>query len=249
MRDRLAVTVISCALVTRMEEKATIPASAIQVKRMDSIVLWGRRSAFNVQKVLWLLGELELEFHYEDVGGAHGRLDTPEFLRMNPHGRVPVLRDGSTVIWESHSILRYLAASYGSQALWPADPGKRSQADRWMDWSQTALQPAFMQLFWGYFRTPRALWDRAGLEPAIEACDIRFGLLDEQLARLPFLAGHELTLADIPAGTTLFRYFGMGVDVPRHPNVDAWYARLCAREAYRAAVMVSFDELRGRLAY
>ena len=211
--------------------------------------LWGRASAFNVQKVLWLLGELELEFEHEEVGGAHGGLDDPAFLRMNPHGRVPVLRDGDTIVWESHSILRYLAARYGGAALWPADPGERSRVDRWMDWSLASLQPAFMSLFWGYFRTPPERWDRAGLAPAMAECDQFFSLLDGVLAGQSYLAGAAFSLADIPAGTALYRYFNMDQPVPRHRNVDAWYERLCARKAYREAIMVPFEELRGREDY
>jgi glutathione S-transferase len=216
---------------------------------MARLTLWGRASAFNVQKALWLLGELGLPFDHEQVGGAHGGLDAPEFLRINPHGRVPVLRDGDTIVWESHSILRYLAARYGSEALWPAEPAARSLVDRWMDWSLASLQPAFMRLFWGYFRTPQDLWDRAGLQPAIEKCDRLFMLLDGQLAGRAYLAGSAFSLADIPAGTTLYRYFGIGLAVPHHPNVDAWYGRLCARKAYQQAIMVPFEDLRGRMEY
>jgi glutathione S-transferase len=216
---------------------------------MRSITLWGRRSAFNVQKVLWLLGELGLSFDHRQAGGAYGGLDAPEFLRMNPHGRVPVLQDGDTIVWESHSVLRYLAARYGSDVLWPAEPGARSRADRWMDWSLSSLQPAFMRLFWGFFRTPPNLWRRDELAPAIRDCDRLFATLDGHLATSAFLAGPSFTLADIPAGTTLYRYFGMGLDVPRRANVDAWYARLCERKPYQDAVMVPFEELRGRLDY
>ncbi|MEQ8334049.1 glutathione S-transferase [Nisaea sp.] len=122
--------------------------------------VWGRRSAFNVQKVMWLIGELGLPHYHTDLGGAAGGLDDPAFLAMNPHGRVPVIDDDGTIVWESHAILRYLAAVHGDAALWPDDPAKRSEADRWMDWAQTSLQPAFLTgIFWGYYRTPEAQRD------------------------------------------------------------------------------------------
>ncbi|KOQ20555.1 glutathione S-transferase, partial [Achromobacter xylosoxidans] len=114
------------------------------------LTIWGRRSSFNVQKVLWLAGELGLAYEHVPAGGQFGLLDTPDFLRMNPHGRVPLLRDGDTVVWESHAILRYLAARHGADAFWSADPARRARADGWMDWAQTALQPAFLAgVFWG----------------------------------------------------------------------------------------------------
>src|ERR1700752_176248 len=99
------------------------------------VTVWGRRSSFNLQKVMWLLGELQLEHRHIELGGQFGGLDTPEFLDMNPHGRIPVIDDQGTVVWESHAILRYLAARFGGTALWPDDPAERSLADRWMDWS------------------------------------------------------------------------------------------------------------------
>lgn len=216
---------------------------------MSTIIVWGRRSAFNVQKVLWMLGELAIEFDHRDAGGSAGGLDRPEFLAMNPHGRVPVIADGQVIVWESHSILRYLAATYGSGSLWSESPALRSAADRWMDWSLATLQPDFMKLFWGAFRTPESERDQAAIRAALSACDRHFRMLDAQLESQPFLAGSELTMADLPAGTSLYRYFEMGIDVPRPPHVCAWYSRLAARPAYREHVMVPFEELRGRLQF
>jgi glutathione S-transferase len=79
------------------------------------LTIWGRRSSFNLQKVMWLVGELAVPHKHIEVGGKFGGLDTPEFLAMNPHGRIPVLQDGEAIVWESHTILRYLAARYGKQ--------------------------------------------------------------------------------------------------------------------------------------
>jgi glutathione S-transferase len=80
------------------------------VKEIEMLKVWGRRSSFNVQKVMWLIGELGLAHEHIDAGGAFGGLDTPAFLAMNPHGRIPVIRDELATVWESHAILRYLAA-------------------------------------------------------------------------------------------------------------------------------------------
>ena len=216
---------------------------------MSDLTLWGRRSAFNVQKVLWALGELGLGFELREVGGSFGGLDRPEFRALNPHGRIPVLADGGLVVWESHSILRYLAARYGAGFLWPEDPAARSFADRWMDWSLATLQPDFMRLFWGYFRTPEQRRDPAAVRAALDACERHFCVLDAHLGAQPFLAGSDFSMADIPAGTTLHRYFGMGLDVPRPPRVLEWHARLAERRTYREHVQASFEELRGRLAH
>ena len=106
--------------------------------------VWGRRSSFNVQKVMWLVGELGLAHERIDAGSTFGGLDAPEFLAMNPHGRIPVIADGQAIVWESHAVLRYLAARHGALQFWPDDLAVRARVDGWMDWSQTALQPDFL---------------------------------------------------------------------------------------------------------
>ena len=212
--------------------------------------IWGRRSSFNVQKVLWLMGELGLEHEHVPAGGSFGRLDEPAFRAMNPHGWVPVLQDGDLAVWESHAVLRYLAARYGRDRFWVDDPAHRSFVDRWMDWSQTNLQPDFlMGVFWGYYRTPEPERDWPAINRNLARCAAHFRLLDSMLAKQSFLLGDDLSLADIPIGTSLYRYFELDIEHPDIPNVRAWYRRLQQHPAYRAHVMIPFDELRGRLAY
>jgi glutathione S-transferase len=210
--------------------------------------VWGRSNSINVQKVMWLIGELEMEYERIPAGGKYGMVDRPEFLVMNPHGQVPVIADGGMVIWESHAILRYLAAVYGATRFWSQDPGARSMMDRWMDWAQSSLQPAFQTgVFRGWYRTPADQRDMSRVEQSVAQCARYFELLDEVLAGQPFLSGENLGLADIPAGAMLYRYFELDIKRPRVPRVEAWYARLCERQAYRDHVMVPFEELRGRL--
>jgi glutathione S-transferase len=212
------------------------------------LTIWGRRSSFNVQKVMWLVGELRIEHRHIDAGGQFGGLDTHAFRTMNPHGRVPVIDDSGTVVWESHAILRYLAARYGQSQFWSEDASERSQVDRWMDWAQTALQPDFlMGVFWGFYRTPESQRNWPAIREKIARCAIDFQLLDTMLADRLFLCGDTLSLADIPAGTSLFRYFELDIERPSLPHVQAWYDRLQERQAYREHVMVPFTELRGRL--
>jgi glutathione S-transferase len=114
------------------------------------LTVWGRRSSLNLQKVMWLVGELGVVHRHIEAGGQFGGLDTPEFMAMNPHGRVPVIDDNGTIVWESHAILRYLAARYGRGSFWSDDDATRSLSDRWLDWAQTSLQPDFLVgIFWG----------------------------------------------------------------------------------------------------
>lgn len=212
--------------------------------------IWGRLNSYNVQKVMWLVGELGLAHEHIPAGGAFGGLDTPEFRAMNPHGRVPVIDDDGTVVWESQTILRYLAARYGRPGFWSDDPAVRARAEQWMDWSATTLQPDFlMGVFWGWYRTPAAQRNMPAVEAKIAACARHFAMLDRALAGRDFLGGDALTLADIPAGVSLYRYYGMDIARPAVPNVEAWYRRLTQRPAYARYVMVPFDDLYGRLDY
>ncbi|MBR1203375.1 MULTISPECIES: glutathione S-transferase family protein [unclassified Bradyrhizobium] len=212
--------------------------------------VWGRRSSFNVQKVMWLIGELDLAHEHIDAGGAFGGLDAPAFRAMNPHGRVPVVRDDDAIVWESHAILRYLAARYGNGRFWSDDPIVRARVDGWMDWSQTALQPDFLGgVFWGFFRTPDSQRDWSAIHKALARCEQHFAKLERLLEATPFLLGETLSLADITSGTSLYRYFELEIARPPLPAVERWYQRLQQRPPFRKHVMLPFEELRGRLDY
>ena len=213
------------------------------------LTIWGRRNSLNVQKVMWLVGELGLAHHHVNAGGSFDGLDDPRFLALNPNGRVPVIDDDGTVVWESHSIIRYLRARHGAGTIWRLEPAERSLADRWMDWALATLQPAFMELFWGFYRTPDDRRNWHAIRDAIARCAECYLLLDRHLSERPYLAGADFTMADIPAGTTLYRYFALEIERPLLPNVDRWYRRLARRPAYQEHVMIEFDDLRGRLAY
>lgn len=212
--------------------------------------IWGRRNSINVQKVMWLAGELGLAHEHIPAGGSFGLLDTEDFAALNPNRRVPVIDDGGTVVWESHAILRYLAAKYGAGTLWPEDPGLRAASDMWTDWVEADLQPAFIGgVFWNFYRTPEEKRNWPAIRQGIARSAILFRLLDRHLAGRDFVAGDALTFGDIPAATQLYRYFELEIDRPALPHVEAWYERLKSRPAYREHVMVPFDDLKGRLAF
>lgn len=207
--------------------------------------LWGRKNSSNVQKVSWLLGELGLDYEEVTVGGKAGGLDTPQFLALNPHGRIPLLEHNGAAIWESHTILRYLAATANQAPFWPASPAARAVADGWLDWTLASLQPAFAEVFIGFYRTPPEQRNLAQLESSLKRLNGHFQLLDQQLAQRAFIGGDTLSLADFGAGTLLHRYFNIEIDRPALPHLQDLYQRLGQRPAYAAHVAVAFDELRG----
>lgn len=216
---------------------------------MSDITLWGRLNSGNVQKAVWALEELELVYEQVPLGGAHKGLDDPAYLAMNPNGLVPTLRDGDLIVWESHAVVRYLSAAYGSGLLFPPDPRERAVVDQWTDWTATTFQPAWISVFWLLVRTPAAQHDKAAIDKAIKASLRCYWMMEQRLGQVPYLGGERLTYADIVAGASMYRWMTMPIDRPSMPSLEAWYARLNERAAFRKAVCVSYEELAGRLAF
>ena len=216
---------------------------------MTALTLWGRLSSCNVQKAVWLLEELQLPYEHIPAGGDFGGLDDPAYRAMNPNAKVPTLKDGEVVVWESEAILRYLAARYGAPTLWSGDPAERAIVDQWLAWTATALYRDWIDLFWRLIRTPPERHDPVLIETLRARTVERYGFLDGQLAGRPYLAGGTFSLADIAAGMTLYRWYEMPIERPALPHVDGWYARLRQRPAYRKAVCIPFDDLRAKLTY
>ncbi|MCP5156211.1 MAG: glutathione S-transferase [Ectothiorhodospiraceae bacterium] len=205
--------------------------------------IWGRTTSSNVQKVMWAVAELGLAHERVDAGGAFGGLDTAEYGAMNPNRLVPTVDDGGTVLWESNAIVRYLAVKYGEGTLAPRDLGERARADRWMDWQISTIGPNWGRMFLGLVRTPPSKRNMAEIDAAVERLGESYRILDAQLAGRDYIMGDHLTMADIPLGVSLYRYYELDVKRPSLPNVEAWYARLKARPAYAKHAMVPFASL------
>jgi glutathione S-transferase len=203
------------------------------------ITIWGRANSVNVQKVLWCCDELVLPYERIDAGMQFGRNNEPEYLAMNPTGRIPTLVDGDFVLWESNSILRYLALQYGppSNLLYPAEPKTRAGIDRWLDWTLTTLQLAERPVFWSIVRTPAAERDQAALAKDLLAVGALWKMLDTHLQGRFFFETDTFTLADVVLGAYAKRWFGLeGIERPSLPNLERWYSRLATRPGFRKYV-------------
>jgi len=197
--------------------------------------LWGRVNSVNVKKALWCLEELKLPCERVDAGMQYGVVNTPEYRRMNPNGLVPTLEDDGFVLWESHTIVRYLAAKHGKGTLWPQDERVRANANRWMDWTFTFLN-AFRPVFWGLVRTPPEKRDAAAIEEGRKKSAELLGMLDAVLASRPYVAGSAFSMGDIPIGCHVQLWMRLPIERPSHPGLQAWFARLLERPAYRKVV-------------
>ena len=201
--------------------------------------IWGRNTSSNVQKVIWALGEMKVPFDRLDVGGAFGKTKEPAYLAMNPNSLVPTLEeeDGFT-LWESNSIIRYLAAKHASRTLEPAAPRARALAQKWMDWQLSVLGPAITPVFWGLVRTPPEKRDASAIAAGKEKTIAAAKIMDAQLAQTQYLAGSDFSYGDIPVGIMIHRYVQLIPERPATANLDRWYAAISSRAAFKEQVAV-----------
>ena len=200
--------------------------------------LWGRNNSVNVQKAIWCLEELKVPYERIDAGMQYGVVNTPEFRKMNPNGLVPVIDDAGAVIWESNAIVRYLGAKYGKGSLSAEDPAVRAQSDKWMDWCATVYWPPMREVFWGLVRTRQEKRNLDLSEPSRKKAGEVLTILDAALADNDYIAGRALTIGDIPLGTISWRWFGIDMERPSLPKVEAWFKRLSRREAFKKSVLL-----------
>lgn len=191
--------------------------------------LLGRATSGNVQKVIFLLEEMAADYSREDYGRQFGNTGSDDYLAMNPTGKVPTLVDGDAVIWESNSILRYLAAKAESP-LYPADLAQRSRVERWMDWLLASLNGPYVAIF----KATKASEPVPGA--AAKELAAALAVLDGALARSPYLAGEGLSVADIALAPIVHRCLNFPVELPALAALRAWYARVSERPAFQTAV-------------
>jgi glutathione S-transferase len=194
--------------------------------------IWGRVNSINVQKVMWAVAELRLPHERVDAGMQFGLVNTPEYRKLNPNGRVPTIEYDGFVLWESNVIVRYLYAKHGPRRTLEEGYG----AEKWMDWTTSTVQPPLTTVFWQLIRTPPEKRDGAAVEAALKQAGDIFKIADDNLASHPYMAGAEFTMGDIPFGCFVHRWFQLPIERPAHANLGRYYERLKARPAYRQHV-------------
>jgi glutathione S-transferase len=199
--------------------------------------IWGRNTSINVQKAMWAVGELGIPHERIDIGGPFGKNDQPAYLAKNPNGLVPTLEeDDGFLLWESNSVVRYLASKYGAGTLEPADLRERASAGRWMDWQLTVCAPAIHGLFWGLIRTPPEQRDQAHITASKDKTTAAMKILDAQLGKTAFVAGDAFSMGDIPIGLIAYRYRRL-VPERAFDNLERWYAGIEQRPAFKEHVL------------
>jgi glutathione S-transferase len=156
---------------------------------------------------------------------------------MNPNGLVPTLEeeDGFT-LWESNTIVRYLAAKHADRTLEPADLKTRALASKWMDWQLSVMGPAITPVFWGLIRTAPEKRDHAAIDAGRAKTSAAAKMLDDQLGKTRYLAGDAFSYGDIPVGIMIYRFVQLMPERPAMPHLDRWYQAISSREAFKEQV-------------
>jgi glutathione S-transferase len=198
------------------------------------IKIWGRKTSSNVQKVMWAVGEIGLAHERIDIAGPFGKNREPAYLAMNPNGLVPTLEEeDGFLLWESNSIVRYLAAKHRAAVLEPADLRTRAHASKWMDWQLSVAGPAIFECFWGLIRTPPEKRNQAAIDASKKKTTEAMTILDGQLAKTAHVASDAFSYGDIPVGIIAYRFRQLVPERPPLPNLERWYAAISARQAFK----------------
>ncbi|WP_387690369.1 glutathione S-transferase family protein [Photorhabdus sp. RM71S] len=205
------------------------------------LTIWGRKNSSNVKKVLWCLKELGVPYNQVDIGGKFGKLDDPQYLKMNPNGKIPCLQEGDFILWESNAIVRYLAAKFGKDILYPQDLQERANADKWMDWVGSHLFPYIRQLMIGFIRTPEAERDQKQIEQTLAEIEKLMKVLDNILAEQQYLSGDKFGMADIALGPMIYPWLNIPIKRPSLPNIERWYQLMAERPAFKEIVMIELS--------
>lgn len=197
--------------------------------------VYGRANSINVRKVLWMCDEVGQPFEREDWGRGFKPTSEASFRKVSAFGVVPVVDDDGFILRESNTIVRYLATKYGRSDLYPTDLKQRALTEQWMDWAATDIYTAIRPVFLG-LQVKMAPFkdDPAAIEAGKADWARQIGLLDAHLAATgPFVTGKAFTIADIPVGLVVNRWFGIQFEKPTFKAIEAYYDRLAERPAFR----------------
>ncbi len=185
-------------------------------------------------RALWGIEETGIEFRHVPTGyGPESK--TPEYLAVNPNGRIPALVDGDLVLCESMAINLYLAKRYGG-ALYPDTAADEARAWQWSVWGISEIEPLQMQIVVQKLFTPEDKRDAKVVERAVRGLQRPLKVLDAALADRPFLLGDRFTVADLNVASVMQLMKMVGFGHAEHTHVQRWAEACAARPALARAL-------------
>ena len=188
-------------------------------------------------RCLWLLEELGVPYENVPVNFA-GDAQKPDFLAINPNGRIPALDDHGLVLFESLAINLHLARKYDrGEGLWPREADNQARVIQWSIWAMTEVEPAAMQVMMNRALLPEAQRDEAAAKAAEQVLAKPLGVLEGSLRDRPYLLADAFSVADLNVAGVLSMAAAVGhMKLDATPNVAAWYARSTGRPALARAL-------------
>lgn len=206
-----------------------------------SIVLYASPMS-SALPVVQAVDELEVPHELILLDLAAGDQRRPEFLALNPNGRVPTLVVDGTPMFEALAIMQWLGDRFGvERGLWPApDAAERLEALSWSTWTYVTFSAAFQRFTQASSEhVPAERHNQAQAEHAAAELQMLLGLLDARLASRPYLLGEAFTLTDLIVGNGVNYGVFSGVPAEDHPHVQSWLGRLRARDSYKKSMSES----------
>jgi glutathione S-transferase len=184
-------------------------------------------------RVLWIAKELGLAYEHipTEIGAAGAR--QPDYLAINPNGRVPAIDDGGFILWESLAITLYLAKKHSTGHLYPATLEGEAKAWQWSLWSVQEVDRGVNIWSLHAVRLPPEERDAGRLAEAIKVLEPPFKVLNGALGRRGYLLGDAFTVADLNVAAVISRAIDM--DLSATPQLAAWLRRCLERPAAREA--------------
>lgn len=179
-------------------------------------------------RVLWALRELDAEFEFVPVNLMKGEARQPDFLRLNPAGKLPVLVDGDLVLTESAAIVMYLAEKYAAKGLMPADLAERAQTYRWSMFAVTELEQPLWRMAKHTFLYPEDKRLPADIALAREDFAAMAAVLERHMQGREFIVGGGVTIADCVTAYVLDWSNEHGL-IDACPHLKAYLERMYSR--------------------
>jgi glutathione S-transferase len=206
--------------------------------RVSALRIYGiaRTRAF---RALWMAQELGLDYEHLpiEIGDAGAR--TPEFLKLNPNGRLPVIVDDDFVLFESLAITLYLAKKHSNGKLYPGTLEDEARAWQWTSWALTEVDRGVNIWSLHAVRLPEAERDAGKRDEALKVLAAPFKVLDAAVSKQPYLLGNDFTVADLNVAAVISRAVDM--DLSPWPHLRNWLLRCLDRPAARAALKLKTD--------
>jgi glutathione S-transferase len=178
---------------------------------------------------LWALEELGVK--YEHVPVEVPQAKSPENLKRNPNGHIPVLEDDGLTLFESMAINLYLAEKYGKAPFWPAAAAQHGTAYQWSFFGMTEIEPRLMTVLTQRVFLPADKRDEKVLGDALQALKAPLKVLDDALRGRDYLLGSDFTIADLNVAAVLSFAMLAKVDFSAVPTAQAWLTKCLGREA------------------